>query len=173
MGNTKKLPEVKMTNKLIKDINGYLSKDSGNKTVACQILMLENYKNKIVVDWWKEKIPKLFFVIAYEAIRTLAIYGCPRRSTSGRVGGNGPRMLSQSLIEAIDRELRYQSTLQGSGRADAVEHGIEGQIVTLIEYQTEVVHRWTREAGDEPALDSIRKVAAIACRAIICYGDYK
>ena len=110
MGNTKKLPKIKMTAKLIKDINGYLSKDSGNKTVACQILMLENYKNKIVVDWWKEKIPKLFFVIAYEAIRTLAIHGCPKRSTSGRVGGSGvyAKYMSQLLIGAIDREVALQ-----------------------------------------------------------------
>lgn len=56
--------------------------------------------------------------------------------------------MSKGVIDAINEELVYQSTLQGSGRADA----------------------WTKNAGDEAALSALRKVAAIAVRALEQYG---
>lgn len=81
-----------------------------------------------------------------------------------------PIALSQGVIEAINEELAYQSTLQGSGRADAVEHGVAGQLVTLGVYVNEANVAWTKSAGDEKALDALRKVAAIAIRALEQYG---
>lgn len=78
--------------------------------------------------------------------------------------------LTPEVIEAINEELTYQSTLQGSGRADAREHGVEGQLVTLNVYTQEAMVAWTKCAGDEAALNSLRKVAAIAARALIQYG---
>ena len=78
--------------------------------------------------------------------------------------------MSQDVIDAINEELAYQSTLQGSGRADAVNHGVAGQLVTLNVYTNEANIAWAKTAGDEAALDALRKVAAIAVRALIQYG---
>jgi hypothetical protein len=78
--------------------------------------------------------------------------------------------MSQSVIDAINEELAYQSTLQGSSLADAREHGVEGQLVTLQVYTQEAMVAWTKSAGDEKALDAIRKVAAIAIRALEQHG---
>lgn len=78
--------------------------------------------------------------------------------------------MSKGVIDAINEELVYQSTLQGSGRADAREHGVEGQLVTLQVYTQEAMVAWTKNAGDEAALSALRKVAAIAVRALEQYG---
>ena len=78
--------------------------------------------------------------------------------------------VSPAVIEAINEELLYQSNLEGSGRADAVDHGVAGQLVTLNVYTQEANVAWTKSAGDEKALDALRKVAAIAIRALEQYG---
>ena len=72
-------------------------------------------------------------------------------------------------IELVPTSL-LQSTLQGSGRADAKEHGVAGQLVTLNVYTQEANVAWAKSAGDEAALAALRKVAAIAIRALIQYG---
>lgn len=78
--------------------------------------------------------------------------------------------MTQEVIDAINEELAYQSTLKGSGRADARDHGVEGQLVTLASYARKAEEAWVHSKGDEPALDQLRKVAAIAIRALIQYG---
>ena len=78
--------------------------------------------------------------------------------------------MTPEVIDAINGELAYQSTLQGSGRADAVEHGVAGQLVTLKVYADEALAAWAKNVGDEAALNALRKVAAIASRALIQYG---
>jgi hypothetical protein len=78
--------------------------------------------------------------------------------------------MTPEVIEAINGELAYQSTLKGSGRADAVDHGVSGQLVTLATYVRRAEDAWVLNAGDEPALEQLRKVAAIAIRALIQYG---
>tara|TARA_Y100000034_G_scaffold84799_1_gene101722 strand:+ start:242 stop:526 length:285 start_codon:yes stop_codon:yes gene_type:complete len=78
--------------------------------------------------------------------------------------------MSQDVIDAINGELSYQSTLEGSGRADAEEHGVAGQLVTLAVYVREAEVAWTKHAGCDPALNALRKVAAIAVRALEQYG---
>lgn len=78
--------------------------------------------------------------------------------------------MSAEVIKAINDELAYQSTLEGSGRADALDHGVAGQIVTLNVYVQEANVAWTKHKGDELALDALRKVAAIAIRALEQYG---
>lgn len=78
--------------------------------------------------------------------------------------------MTPEVIDAIDGELAYQSTLQGSGRADAVNHGVSGQLVTLKVYTDEALVAWAKTSGDEAALNALRKVAAIATRALIQYG---
>ncbi len=77
--------------------------------------------------------------------------------------------MSQGVIDAINGELAYQSTLQGS-RADAVDHGVAGQLVTLQVYTNEALVAWTKHGVEGPSLDALRKVAAIAVRALEQYG---
>ncbi len=81
-----------------------------------------------------------------------------------------PITISDDVIDAINEELAYQSTLPGSGRADALPHGVAGQLVTLSVYTQEALTAWTKNAGDEAALNSLRKVAAIAIRALVEHG---
>jgi hypothetical protein len=81
-----------------------------------------------------------------------------------------PVAMTPEVIDAINGELVYQSTLQGSGRADAQDHGVAGQLVTLRAYMRKAEDAWVRAAGDEAALGQLRKVAAIAVRALIVYG---
>ncbi len=81
-----------------------------------------------------------------------------------------PMVMTQPVIDAINGELAYQATLQGSGRADAVEHGVAGQLVTLSVYTQEAMVAWAKASGEEKALDALRKVAAIAIRALEEYG---
>jgi hypothetical protein len=81
-----------------------------------------------------------------------------------------PITMSEHVIGAINGELAYQSLLQGSGRADAVDHGVAGQLVTLAVYVREAELAWAKTSGDEAALDALRKVAAIAVRALETYG---
>ena len=81
-----------------------------------------------------------------------------------------PIRLTPLVIGAINGELYYQSTLHGSGRADAREHGVEGQLVTLKVYTDEALVAWAKNPGDSSALGALRKVAAIAVRALVQYG---
>lgn len=78
--------------------------------------------------------------------------------------------MTPEVIDAINEELAYQSTLEGSGRADAVDHGVAGQLVTLNVYTQEANVAWAKNPGDEAALAALRKVAAIAVRALVQYG---
>ena len=50
------------------------------------------------------------------------------------------------------------------------DYGVEGQLVTLQVYTQEAMVAWTKSAGDDKALDALRKVAAIAVRALEQYG---
>jgi len=81
-----------------------------------------------------------------------------------------PITVTDEVVEALNGELAYQATLQGSGRADAVNHGVSGQLVTLSVYTDEALVAWTKTAGEEAALNALRKVAAIAVRALVEYG---
>ena len=74
--------------------------------------------------------------------------------------------MSQETINAINAELKYQSHLSNIGRADTYDRGVEGQLVTLAVYVQEAQVAWVKNKGDDAALDSLRKVAAIAIRAL-------
>jgi hypothetical protein len=78
--------------------------------------------------------------------------------------------ITPEVLDAINDELAYQTTLAGSGRADAEDHGVAGQLVTLKVYTDEALIAWTKNPGDEAALNALRKVAAIAIRALVQYG---
>jgi len=45
-----------------------------------------------------------------------------------------PLSMSNDVIDAINGELHYQSTLPALGRADSTDYGVEGQLVTLSTY---------------------------------------
>lgn len=79
-------------------------------------------------------------------------------------------VMSQKVIDAINEELEYQSRLTAMGRADGDDHGVAGQLATLQAYTTKAINAWVENAGEEEALDVLRKVAAIAIRALEKYG---
>lgn len=78
--------------------------------------------------------------------------------------------LTAEVIAAINGELAYQATLPEQGRSDNRETTVEGQLVTLQTYTRRAVDAWTTNRGDEQALDALRKVAAIAIRALLKHG---
>jgi hypothetical protein len=78
--------------------------------------------------------------------------------------------LTPRVIAAINGELRYQSSLPDSGRADRTDHGVAGQLVTLEDYTRKATTAWVQSNGDQEALNALRKIAAIACRALVLYG---
>lgn len=81
-----------------------------------------------------------------------------------------PIKMSSTVIEAINGELQYQATLMDQGRADNTDYGVEGQLTTLAVYTRRAQEAWTDNATSEQALDVLRKVAAIAVRALELYG---
>lgn len=81
-----------------------------------------------------------------------------------------PITMSLPVITAINEELAYQATLPDSGRADAKDHGVSGQLVTMERYLRKANDAWTDNPGEEAALDVMRKLAAIAVRALETYG---
>lgn len=81
-----------------------------------------------------------------------------------------PLEMTPGVIDAINGELQYQATLLDQGRADSTDYGVEGQLVMLAVYTRRAQEAWTNNAGSEQALDVLRKVAAIAVRALEQYG---
>ena len=79
--------------------------------------------------------------------------------------------LTTELIAALNEELAYQTSLSAQpGRADNVDHGVAGQLVTLSVYARKAEEAWVMNAGDTESLDALRKVAGIAVRALLLYG---
>lgn len=78
--------------------------------------------------------------------------------------------LTPEVILALDEELAYISRLQEMGRADAVDYGVPGQIVTLATYVRKAQDVWVNNAGELQSLHELRKVAAIAIRALLQHG---
>ena len=78
--------------------------------------------------------------------------------------------LTSEVIDAINGELAYTASLQEQGRADMSDYGVAGQLVTLQSYARRAQEAWVDNAGEQQALDVLRKVAAIAIRALIVHG---
>lgn len=78
--------------------------------------------------------------------------------------------LTPEVIAAIDEELSYMASLQDLGRADAEDHGVPGQIVTLATYARKAQDAWVNNAGEQQSLHELRKVATIAIRALLLHG---
>lgn len=82
---------------------------------------------------------------------------------------HGLRVTSE-VLSAINGELAYTETLQDIGRADAEDYGVEGQLITLATYTRRAQDAWTNNATNSPALHELRKIAAIAIRALVLGG---
>lgn len=78
--------------------------------------------------------------------------------------------LTQEVITAINEELVYTSRLHKLGRADQEDYGVEGQLITLATYTRKAQDAWVNNAGPQPSLHELRKVAAIAIRALLLCG---
>jgi hypothetical protein len=79
--------------------------------------------------------------------------------------------ISSEVMCAIDDELAYQESMSSDNcRADEVDHGLPGQLLTLGVYTTKAQAAWTGADGTEKSLDELRKVAAIAIRALVRFG---
>ncbi len=81
-----------------------------------------------------------------------------------------------AAYRAIDSERDYQNNLKAD-RAEfptdgtrSINHSV-GDFVTMMQhYQTELVAAWTKNPGDAPALDTMRKIGAIAVNCMEQHG---
>ena len=81
-----------------------------------------------------------------------------------------PLEMTPGVIDAINGELKYQTTLPEQGRSDNIDHGVEGRLLTLDVYTRKAIEAWVSNPGTDKALHGLRKVAAIAIRALEQYG---
>lgn len=79
-------------------------------------------------------------------------------------------ILTDEVVDAINEELEYTSTLQDQGRADKADYGVEGQLLTLKHYTDKAISEWVMNPGSHEALHELRKCASIAVRALITHG---
>lgn len=86
---------------------------------------------------------------------------------------NKETQLTQEVIDAINEELTYQTSLSGTKRADDIDHGIAGRLVTIQAYLNKAQEAWVMEPGYESALHNLRKIATIAIRGMLHYGVRK
>ena len=63
--------------------------------------------------------------------------------------------VSAEVIDAINGELAYVTTLQEQGRADAEDYGIEGQLLNLNTYTRRANDAWVNNATSEPSRHKI------------------
>jgi len=80
--------------------------------------------------------------------------------------------LTPEVIGAINSELQYQNSFADTDRSDGKDHGVVGQLVTLSVYARKAEEAWVHGADEVKTLQVLRKVAAIACRAMLLYGAY-
>lgn len=73
------------------------------------------------------------------------------------------------VYAAIDSERDYQDALSYE-RTDGSIKSVGDYLTMLRHYLDEANHEWVMNPGDEPALHSIRKVAAIAVRCMEEHG---
>ncbi len=79
--------------------------------------------------------------------------------------------LTPEVIAALNEELAYQNSIAGTSRADDInDNGVAGQVITLNTYARKANDAWALNAGDEKALNELRKCAAIAIRALVRHG---
>jgi hypothetical protein len=75
----------------------------------------------------------------------------------------------QNVYKLIDGEREYQEALPPT-RTDGREHPVADFVVMLEYYTSKAVEAWTMNAGDDAALDVIRKIAGICVHCMEHYG---
>ena len=115
----------------------------------------------------KAKQLECFLTIAGWAV--LAMENC---GTCGRNVNTGhptdfvePRLTWGQICAIINTERQYQEELSPD-RTDGHERGTDGYSVMLSYYVHKLVEQWTVNAGDEYALDVMRKVAGICVHCL-------
>ena len=78
--------------------------------------------------------------------------------------------LTPEVIDALNEELAYQGGRAAAGRTDGVHYGTAGQLLTLLVYAQRAIGDWVNNPGNDEALHSLRKCAAIAIRALLTEG---
>lgn len=74
-----------------------------------------------------------------------------------------------AAFAAIDSERDYQDALTPE-RTSGEDHTVGDYITMLQQYQNEAVQAWTKNAGDDAALEIVRKIAGIAVRCMEEHG---
>lgn len=78
----------------------------------------------------------------------------------------------EQVYQAIDTERKYQDAL-GANRTAGEDHTV-GDYVTMMQYyQNALIEAWTTTAGDDAALDIMRKIAGIAVHCMEDHGAPK
>lgn len=75
----------------------------------------------------------------------------------------------EDVYKAIDSEREYQENL-GAGRTDGRTHTVGEFLVMLQRYVDHAFAAWTDNAGDQAALNQVRKVAGIAVNCMEKHG---
>ena len=78
--------------------------------------------------------------------------------------------LTPEVIDALNEELAYQTTLIDQNRTDGIHYGTAGQLLTLTLYADKAIQAWVNNPSDDYALQQLRKCAAIAIRALLTEG---
>lgn len=82
------------------------------------------------------------------------------------------KLTRKEVYEVIDTERNYQDNL-GPDRTNHQPHTVGNYITMLQHYQGQLVTAWTLNAGDEKALDIMRKIAGIAVHCMEVHGAPK
>ncbi len=75
----------------------------------------------------------------------------------------------EEVYEAINTERKYQDKL-GANRTAGEEHTVGDYVTMMQHYQNALVEAWTVNAGDDVALDVMRKIAGIAVHCMEDHG---
>jgi hypothetical protein len=82
-----------------------------------------------------------------------------------------PISMTTQVITAINEELTYQAKMRARGnRFETQDHMVSGYLLVLKTYLDKSIEAWTMCPGDNEALDGLRKVAAVAVRALLEHG---
>lgn len=79
------------------------------------------------------------------------------------------KMTRKDVYKLVDGERAYQDKLPAI-RTDGKKRSVGDYVTMLQHYQNKMVEAWTLNAGDEQALDVMRKIAGIAVHAMEDHG---
>lgn len=79
------------------------------------------------------------------------------------------KVTRKEVYNAIDSERDYQESL-GADRTDGSEHTVGDFALMMQHYQHKLVDAWVLNAGDDEALEIMRKIAGISVQCMEKYG---